>query len=128
MTEDRRPVFPEGGPKLFGPYSPGIMSGGFVFVSGQVGRSPGGQIGDTLEAQARQTLENIGAVLRAAGCDYKDAVKVTVFLTKVEFFQPFNQIYIQYFPEPRPARSTVVSALVDPALLIEIDAIARLPG
>lgn len=128
MTEDRRPVFPEGGPKLPGPYSPGIVSGGFVHVSGQVGRSPEGQIGDSLEAQARQAIENIGGILRAAGCDYKDAVKVSVFIAKAEFFQPFNQIYVQYFPEPRPARTTVVAALVDPALLIEIDAIARLPG
>lgn len=128
MTEDRRAVFPQGGPKLLGPYSPGLVSGGFLFVTGQVGIAPDGQLSDTIEAQARQTIENVGAILKAAGCDYKDVVRVSVFITKSEYFQPFNQIYTQYFSEPHPARTTTLSALVNPALLIEIDAIARMPA
>jgi 2-iminobutanoate/2-iminopropanoate deaminase len=128
MTEDRRAVFPEGGPKLLGPYSPGLVSGGFLFVTGQVGIAPDGQLNDSIEAQARQTIENVGAILKAAGCDYKDVVKVSVFITKSEYFQPFNLIYTQYFSEPHPARTTTLSALVNPALLIEIDAIARMPA
>ncbi len=130
MTEDRRTVFPEGGPKPGGPYSPAMVSGGFVFVAGQVGWEPAtGQLaGDTIEAQTRQTLENIGALLRAAGCDFDDVVKTTTYITRPEFFQPFNEIYKQFFPEPRPARSTVVCALVDTALLVEVDVIARLPN
>lgn len=126
MAEEKRAIFPEG-TNLLGAYSPGLVSGGFLFISGQVGRAPNGQLGNTIEEQARQTIENIGMVLRAAGCDYKDVVKATVFITKSEFFQPFNQIYSEYFPEPRPARATVLSALVDPSLLIEIEAIAKLP-
>ncbi len=124
---DKQAIFPEGAPKTLGAYSPGLISGGFLFISGQVGRQPDGVLGSTIEEQAKQTIENIGMILRAAGCDYKDVVKATVFITKSEYFQPFNQIYSQYFPEPRPARATVLSALVDPALLIEIEAIAKLP-
>lgn len=128
MAEDRRAIFLEGGPKPGGPYSPAIMSGGFLFVAGQVGRTPAGQLaGDTIEAQVRQTLENIGALLRAAGCDFKDVVKTTAYITRPEYFQPFNEIYKEFFPEPRPARSTVVCTLVDASLLIEVDVIARLP-
>ena len=92
-----------------------------------MGRAPDGYLGSTIEEQARQTIENIGMILRAAGCDYDDLVKATVFITKPEFFQPFNTIYSEYFSEPRPARATVLSALVDPNLLIEIEAIAKLP-
>lgn len=127
MAKDKRAVFPEGAPKPLGAYSPGLISGGFLFISGQVGRAPDGYLGSTIEEQARQTIENIGMILRAAGCDYDNLVKATVFITKSEFFQPFNQIYSEYFSEPRPARATVLSALVDPALLIEIEAIAKLP-
>lgn len=124
MSDERRAIFPEGGP-----FSPAIVSGGFAFVAGQVGRDPAtGQLaGDTLEAQTRQTLGNIGMLLRAAGCDFKDVVKTTAYITQPEFFKPFNEIYTEYFPEPRPARSTVVCALVDANLLVEVDVIARLP-
>jgi len=130
MAEDRRAIFPEGGPKPGGPYSPAIVSGGFVFVAGQVGRNPAtGQLaGDTIEAQTQQTLENVGVLLRAAGCDFKDVVKTNAYITQPEFFQPFNEIYKQFFPEPRPARSTIVCALVDASLLVEVDVVARLPG
>lgn len=130
MSEDRRAIFPEGGPKPGGPYSPAIVSGGFVFVAGQVGRDPAnGQLaGDSLESQTRQTLTNIGTLLRAAGCDFKDVVKTTAYITKPEFFQRFNTVYQEFFPEPRPARSTVVCALVAQDLLVEVDVIARVPG
>ena len=123
---DKKAIFPEGtNPK--GPYSPGIVSGGFLFVAGQVGSGPDGGIGATIEEQTRFTLDNVGKVLRAAGCDFKDVVKANVYITKPEYFQTFNPIYMEYFPEPRPARATVVAALVDEKFLIEIEAIAKLP-
>jgi 2-iminobutanoate/2-iminopropanoate deaminase len=130
MSTDRRAIYPENGPRPGGPYSPAIVSGGFVFVAGQAGREPvtGQLAGDTIEAQTRQTLENIGMLLRAAGCGFSDVVKANVFLTKAEFFQAFNSIYQEYFPEPRPARTTVASLLVADELLVEVDVIARLPG
>jgi len=123
---DKKAVFPNGA-NTSGPYSPGIVSGGFLFVAGQVGRGPDGTIGVTIEEQTRFVLENIGNVLRAAGCDFKDVVKTTVYITQMEFLQAYNPIYMEYFPEPRPARATVVADLVDEKFLIEIEAIAKLP-
>lgn len=126
MSEHKSAVYPDGS-SASGPYSPGIVSGGFLFVAGQVGRGPDGTIGATIEEQTRFTLENVGRVLRAAGCDFKDVVKTTVYITRQEFLQPYNPIYMEYFPEPRPARATVVAGLVDASFLIEIEAIAKLP-
>ena len=126
MSERKAAVYPEGASPM-GPYSPGIVSGGFLFVAGQVGRGPDGTVGADIQEQTRFTLENVGKVLRAAGCDFKDVVKTTVYITKVEFLQAYNPIYMEYFPEPRPARATVVADLVDASFLIEIEAIAKLP-
>ena len=126
MAENKVAVFPEGSNAL-GPYSPGIVSGGFVFVAGQVGRGTDGTVGATIEEQTRFTLENVGRVLRAAGCDFRDVVKTTVYITRMEFLQAYNPIYMEYFPEPRPARATVVADLVDASFLIEIEAMAKLP-
>lgn len=126
MSTDKKAVFPEGSNKK-APYSPGIVSGGFLFISGQVGHAPDGTLAGTIEEQTKQTLDNLGAVLQAAGCDYKDLVKVNVFITKQEYFQAFNQLYMERIPEPRPTRATIVTALVDDAFLIEIEAIAKLP-
>jgi 2-iminobutanoate/2-iminopropanoate deaminase len=125
MTE-KKAVLPDGANPA-GPYSPGIVSGGFLFVAGQVGRGPDGGIGATIEEQTRFTLDNVGKVLRLAGCDFKDVVKTTVYITRAGFLQAYNPIYMEYFPEPRPARATVVAALVDEKFLIEIEAIAKLP-
>ena len=123
---DKKAILPEGANPM-GPYSPGIVSGGFLFVAGQVGRGPDGTVGATIEEQTRHTIENIGKVLRAAGCDFKDVVKANVYITKQEYFSAFNPIYMEYFPEPRPARATVIAALVDDAFMIEIEAVAKLP-
>jgi 2-iminobutanoate/2-iminopropanoate deaminase len=128
MSDDRRAIFPAGGPKPGGPYSPAIVSGGFVFVAGQVGRRPAtGEVPEGLEAQTRQTLENVRALLIAAGCDFKDVVKTGVFLARAEHFQAFNAVYREYFTEPYPARTTIVAALVAENLLVEVDVIVRLP-
>lgn len=123
---DKKAIFPAG-TNPAAPYSPGIISGGFLFIAGQVGRGPDGTIGATIEEQTRLVLENIRNVLNAAGCDFKDVVKATVYITKQEFIHAYNPIYMEYFPEPRPARATVVAALVDEKFLIEIEAIAKLP-
>lgn len=123
---DKKAIFPEGS-NPSGPYSPGIISGGFLFIAGQVGRNAEGKTGATIEEQMQYVLENIRNILHAAGCDFKDVVKATVYITKPEYFQAYNSIYIQYFPEPRPARATVIAGLVDESFLIEIEAIAKLP-
>ena len=115
-----------GAPKL--PFSPAIRAGDYIFVSGQVGFADAeGKEIKGIEAQTRQCLENIKAVLTAAGCSLDDVVKVTVFLRNQEDFAKMNEVYQGYFVKDRPARSTVVAALALPSMLIELECIAYSP-
>lgn len=108
------------------PFSPGILSGGTLFVAGQVGQDLAtGKIPDNFEAEVRQTLDNIGLVLKEGGMSFDDAVSVNVYLTDIELFQRMNAVYVTYFKEPRPVRTTVaISKLVGTAK-IEITVTAR---
>jgi reactive intermediate/imine deaminase len=126
MSETKKAILPEGS-NPSGAYTPGIVSNGFLFIAGQVGHKADGSIGATIEEQTQLVIENLGNVLRAAGCDFKDVVKVTTYITKPEYLQAYNKIYMEAFPEPRPARATVIAGLVDEKFLIEIEAIAKLP-
>ncbi len=116
-------------PSPVGPYSPGIATGNLVFVSGQAGRNPAtGRIADDVETQTEQTLENIAAILAAAGSDLSHVVRCGVFLLDIADFQKMNGVYARMFGEHRPARTTVqVAALPEPGLLVEIDAVAVVP-
>lgn len=116
-----------GAPKL--PFSPGIRAGDYIFVSGQAGfvDAEGKEI-KGIEAQTKLCLENIKAVLKAAGCSLDDVVKVTVFLRNQEDFAKMNEVYQSYFVKDRPARSTVVAALALPSMLIELECIAYSPA
>ena len=109
-----------------GAYSQGLIAGDFVFVSGQGPLNPetGKIVGETIEEQTARVLENIKAILEAAGASMADVVKVAVHLSDLALFQRFNQVYATYFPDPKPARTTVGSQL--PGILVEIDAIAFL--
>ncbi len=129
MSDNKQAIFPEGGPRPAGPYSPAVVSGDLVFVSGHVGFDPAtGRIaGATFEEQAHQTFKNLARALAAAGCDFAHVVKTTAFLTRAQDFATFNAIYREYFPEPYPARSTVVADLVVEGLLVEVEVIARRP-
>jgi len=99
-----------------GPYSPGIIAGGTLYVAGQVGRDKDNKYPDSFEDEVAQTLENIGVILKEAGYKFEDAVAVQVYLTDIEMFQRMNTVYMKYFPDPRPARTTVgVAKLVGPA-------------
>ena len=106
------------------PYSPGLRAGDFIFVSGQVPRDPAtGQIvGDTIEEQTAQVLENIKAILEAGGATLADVVKVNAHLTDLSLFDRYNKVYVTYFPDPKPTRTTVGSQLL--GFLVEIDVIA----
>ncbi len=107
-----------------GPYSQGIRAGDFLFVAGQAPKDPatGAIVGDTIEAQTAQTLENLKAILEAGGASMADVVKVTAHLTDLSLFARYNSVYVQYFPDPKPVRTTVGSQLL--GFMVEIDAIA----
>jgi len=109
-----------------GAYSQGIRAGDFVFVSGQGPLDPAtGQIvGETIEEQTERTLENVKAILEAAGATLADVVKSTVHLSDLSLFPRYNEVYSSYFPDPKPARTTVGSELL--GIMVEIDAIAYL--
>lgn len=109
------------------PYSPCLVAGTMVFVSGQVGVDPttGQLTGDDMKSQTHQALENMRVLLKEAGLRMEDVVKTTVFLTRMEDFQAMNVVYLEYFSRPLPARSTVqVSGLAKPGFLVEIEAMA----
>jgi 2-iminobutanoate/2-iminopropanoate deaminase len=111
-----------------GAYSQGIRAGDFVFVSGQGPLDPAtGQIvGDTIEEQTERTLENVKAILEAGGATLADVVKATVHLSDLALFPRYNEVYARYFPDPKPARTTVGSALL--GIMVEIDVIAYVGG
>jgi 2-iminobutanoate/2-iminopropanoate deaminase len=111
-------------PKPAGPYSQGLRVGDFVFVAGQGPGNPvtGQKAGETIEEQTAQTLDNIKAILQAAGASMADVVKSTVHLSDMSLFANFNKVYETYFPDPKPVRTTVGSNL--PGILVEIDVIA----
>jgi len=106
-----------------GAYSQGLRAGDFIFVSGQGPRDPlTGNIGATIEEQTARTLENVKAILEAGGASLADVVKVSAHLSDLALFEAYNRVYASYFPDPKPARTTVGSQLS--GILVEIDAIA----
>jgi 2-iminobutanoate/2-iminopropanoate deaminase len=109
-------------------YSQAVKAGGFVFVSGQVPLNPESKkvVEGGIEAQTKQVLENIKAVVEAAGSSIEKIVKATVFLKDMEDFKKMNDVYCTYFKKIPPARTTVQAQLPMPGLLVEIDAIACL--
>ena len=124
----RQSVFPSSRPRPASPYSPGIRFGNLIFTSGQVGTDPSGQVPPDIREQTRNCLDNIQAVLEAAGTNMAHALKATVFLTDMKDFGAMNEIYRAAFPGDLPARSTVgVSALARPELKVEIEVVAAIP-
>jgi 2-iminobutanoate/2-iminopropanoate deaminase len=121
----REPVRTEAAPQAIGPYSQGIIVGNLVFTAGQLGGEPAsGELAPGVEAQARQALRNIAAILEAAGSGWGDVVKTTVFLADMADFAAFNAVYAEVVEKPFPARSTVQAAALPKDARIEIDAIA----
>ncbi|MGQ9543494.1 MAG: Rid family detoxifying hydrolase [Candidatus Bathyarchaeia archaeon] len=108
------------------PYSQAVKAGGVIYVSGFVAFDPktGKVVAGGIREQATQVMENIKAVLEAAGSSMKDVVKTNVYLTDMRDFAAMNEIFKQYFPTEPPARVTVGVKLPLPELLIEVDAIA----
>ena len=115
-------------PAAIGPYSQAVRSGSFVFVSGQIPLHPGtGEVVvGGIEEQTRQTMENLHAVVGAAGASFDQLVKTTIYLVDLADFPTVNQIYGSYFQQEPPARATVQVAALPKGVRIEIDAIAHL--
>ena len=113
-------------PGAVGPYSQAIVANGFIFTAGQTGTVPGTRelAAGGVEAQTRQTLENLKAILTAAGSRLDRVVKTTVFLQNMGDFATMNAIYAEYFPNDPPARSTVEVAKLPIGALVEIEAVA----
>ena len=118
-------------PKAIGPYSQAIKikNGEMIFTAGQLGIDPasGNLVDGGITAQTRQALQNLQAILRAAGSDLDQVVKTTVFLQDFNDFAVMNGIYAEFFPQNPPARSTVQVARLPKDGLIEIEAIALVP-
>jgi len=115
------------GSRPAGAYSPGIIaSGRFLYVSGQGPLRDGAVVGHTIEEQTRITLENLGAVLEAAGASPADVVRCGVFLADLADFAGMDAVYAGFFPGPLPARTTVGAVLRD--IRVEIDCVAVLPS
>ena len=116
-------------PKAIGPYSQGIVASGFLFAAGQIAIDPatGQVIAGDVRAQTERVLENLSAVLAAAGASWRHVVKTTVFLHDMNDFPAVNETYARVLGEARPARSTVQVAGLPRGVLVEIDAIAELP-
>jgi len=116
----------DGAPQAIGPYSQAVKAGGFVFASGQIPLDPASmQIVDgDVRIQAARVLENLQAVLEAAGSSLEHVVKTTVFLADMNDFAAMNEVYATFFGATRPARSTVEVARLPRDARIEIDVVA----
>ena len=115
-------------PGAVGPYSQATIANGFVFTAGQVPLIPGeGKLAEgDIQVQTRQALENVKAVLEAAGTGLSNVMKTTVFLDNMDDFSRMNAIYEEFFPENPPARSAVEVARLPLGALVEIEAVAIL--
>lgn len=111
-------------PGAIGPYSQGISTDTMVYTSGQLGMTPEGVLPESIEEQTKNSLENVKAVLEAAGSSMDKVVKTTVFLKDMNDFAVMNGIYAKYFNEPFPARSAVQVAKLPKDGKVEIEVIA----
>jgi len=123
----RQALQPEGMAVPKPPYSPVVVSGDTVYTAGQIANDPEGNlVAGGIAEQARRTLENVRACVEAAGCTLDDVVKVNAYLADLGDFPAYNEVYVEFFTQPYPARTSVQAGL-PPGVLIEIEAIARKP-
>lgn len=121
----RKTIHAENAPAAVGPYVHAVEAGDFVYTSGQIGLVPAtGVLAEGVEAQAEQALQNIQAVLAAAGCTMADVVKTTVFLADIADFGKINEIYAKYFTGETPARSCLQAGALPKGALFEIEVVA----
>ena len=115
-------------PAAIGPYSQAVQAGGMLYVSGQIPIDPatGELAGAEIQTQVRRSLENLKAILNAAGVGLDHVVKTTVLLQDMDDFPAMNAVYAEYFSEPYPARAAFQAAKLPRGALVEIEAVAEL--
>lgn len=124
-----QPVSTNDAPAAIGPYSQAVRAGNMVFLSGQIPLDPatGQMVTGDIRAQTERVMENLGAVLKAAGCSFKNVVRTTIYLTDLGDFAVVNETYGKRFPENPPARATVQVSALPKGAKVEIDCIAIVP-
>lgn len=122
-----KPISTDKAPAAIGPYSQAIQAGNLLFCSGQIPLDPvsGEIVAGDISRQTEQVMENIAAVLSAAGTDFTNVVKTTVFLVEMSDFGAMNEVYGRYFSSHRPARSTVAVKALPRGVMVEIEVIAN---
>ena len=121
----KKTISTNGAPAAIGPYSQAVELNGTLFISGQIPVNPAtGEMPQGIEAQTRQVLKNIGAILEAAGLTYNDVVKTTVMIANMADFAAMNAVYAEFFTQDKPARVCFQAAALPKNALVEIDAIA----
>ncbi len=126
MSNKTVTVHTDAAPQAIGPYSQATVNAGWVFVSGVIPLDPttGDLVAGDFAQQAKRVLDNIDAVLKAAGCDRTSVVKATAYLTDLTRFAEFNEIYAAFFGEHRPARAVVGVAALPRGAQVEVEAVA----
>ncbi|MCX6625980.1 MAG: RidA family protein, partial [Acidobacteria bacterium] len=124
VAAERKPVIPANAPKIVGPYTPGILAGDYLYVSGQGGRNAAGELASGQEGQLRQCLENVKAIVERAGLTMKHVVYTQVYLVDATDEGPLNKLYKEYFPADPPARSTIGAVRMPTDTPVEISAVA----
>lgn len=126
QPQRRRAIRPDKAPNTGLPFSPGILTGNTLYVSGHLGRDPvtSRLVSGGIEAETRQSLANIRDVLRAAGMDFTNVTSVTAYIANFDDFAKFNAVYREVFPADPPARATVQVAALNDHARIELQMIA----
>lgn len=123
----KKVIFTDHAPKAIGPYSQAIEMGNFLFCSGQIPLDP--KTGDVftgdIKVQTEMVMNNVGAVLSAAGLSYANIVKTTIFITSMSDFASVNEVYAKFFNDAPPARSTVAVAALPRGVNVEIEVLAH---
>lgn len=122
----KQSIYSRQAPEPIGPYSQGVRSGGFIWLSGQIGIDPGtGNLTGGIEEQTTRAMENQKAVLAGAGLTFADVVQTRIYLTNLNDFTTVNRIYGTYFNDTYPARSTVQVSGLPKGALVEIEMVAE---
>lgn len=117
-------IYTDNAPAAIGPYSQAIQAGDFLYVSGQIGINPEtGEVTEGIEAQTKQVMENLKAILTEANTSFADVVKFTIYIQSMDNFATVNDIYGGYLQKPYPARATVEVSRLPKDMLVEMDAV-----